>query len=236
MSLGVSLCITSGGRPDLLRETLRSLLPYNGKFFDQVLVTNDRGDAATDEVVRQEIDDVVLLTSESPIGQHRSIDKLYSLVETPYVFHCEDDWAFDPVEFIPHLHAALEATPDASGIWARQTGSIQTHLDRARVFQPPVHHGGAAFVQYEESDPWSGYSFSPHLLRVSNWRDIGPYEHLSTEGAVNAAYLEHGLKRWFLVPGVYYHLGDERHLDDPLNPLPSMSSGLLHRIRRRLGR
>jgi hypothetical protein len=215
MSPGVSLCITSGGRPDLLRSTLRSLLPYNRQFFDAVLVTNDRGDAATDAIVRSEIDEARLFTSESPIGQHRSIDLLYAQVETPYVFHCEDDWQFDPVEFVPLLVAAMEAHPDASGVWARQTGSIQMQLDEQRSFLPPVHHEGGAFVQYQPTDAWRGYSFSPHLARLENWRTIGPYAQYANEREVNDAYLAHGLTRWFLVPGVYYHLGGDRHLEGP---------------------
>ncbi len=52
MSLDTTLCITAGGRPDLLNETLASLLPHNGQFFDHILITNDRGDEAPNEVVR----------------------------------------------------------------------------------------------------------------------------------------------------------------------------------------
>jgi hypothetical protein len=232
MSLGITLCITAGGRPDLLQATLRSLLPYNGKFFKRAFVTNDRGDLETDAVVRAELGETSLLRSDQPLGQNRSIDKLYSHASTAYVFHCEDDWAFDPVEFVPMLHAALEATPNASGVWARQTGSIQGHAG-ARVFQAPVQHGGASFVQFEAGDPWSGYSFSPHLLRLSSWREIGPYAQYSCERAVNDAYLARGLTRWLLVPGVYYHIGEDRHLDDPTQ---RPTSGRFARLRKLLAK
>ena len=119
MSLDTTLCITAGGRPDLLNETLASLLPHNGQFFDHILITNDRGDEAPNEVVRNLAPTATLLNHETPIGQHPSIDEMYERVVTEFIFHCEDDWFFDPAPFVPTMLSALIDLPNVSSVSAR---------------------------------------------------------------------------------------------------------------------
>tara|TARA_B100000795_G_C22449033_1_gene304905 strand:+ start:89 stop:466 length:378 start_codon:yes stop_codon:yes gene_type:complete len=43
---------------------------------------------------------VHIIFNDNNIGQIASIDKAYSFVETPYIFHLEDDWEFYNSGFI----------------------------------------------------------------------------------------------------------------------------------------
>jgi hypothetical protein len=211
MSLDTTLCITAGGRPDLLNETLASLLPHNGQFFDHILITNDRGDEATNEVVRNLAPTATLLNHETPIGQHPSIDEMYERVVTEFIFHCEDDWFFDPVPFIPTMLSALTDLPNVSSVSARQSGSLRAHDGRSRKFGPTIAVEGG-FARRSEEHYWIGHSFNPAMLHASLWREVGPFAKFTTEAQVNNAIVATGKSRAFLAPGVYFHIGDGRHV------------------------
>lgn len=207
----VTLCITAGGRPDLLRETLTSLLPYNSPYFADMLFTNDRNDVETNEVIRELAPNATLFSHETPLGQHRSIDEMYEHVQTEFIFHCEDDWFFDPVPFIPTMLSALTELPNVSSVSARQSGSLRSHDGRSRKFGPTIPISGG-FARRLEEQTWYGHSFNPAMLRTSLWRNVGPFSRYVNESQVNEAIQETGLSRAFLVPGLYYHTGDGRHM------------------------
>lgn len=207
----VTLCITAGGRPDLLRETLQSLLPYNSAFFADIFVTNDRGDEETNEVIRDMIPSCRLFNHPIPVGQHLSIDEMYECVKTDYIFHCEDDWYFDPIPFIPTMLSALIELDNVSSVSARQSSSLRSHDGRVRKFGNTVPVTGG-FARRLEEDTWFGHSFNPAMLRTSLWREVGPFSRYANEESVNEAIQNTGLSRAFLVPGIYYHIGDGRHM------------------------
>ncbi|MBS0454383.1 MAG: hypothetical protein JSS14_24050 [Proteobacteria bacterium] len=221
---------------------MQTLLPYNGQFFDHAFVTNDRGDPETDSVVRRLLPSATLLSHSVPLGHHRSVDEMYALVQTPYIFHCEDDWAFDPVPFIPIAHAAITSAPNISHVSMRQTESFRRHYGRQREFSDPVPVGSGHMRRLAEAG-WRGYGFNPSLVPKSVWQAIGPFAKYADEGAINNAVEAIGLERVFVVPGVYYHLGDGRHVTD-VHPATAVAiaeqqqqqpqPSLLSRIRRRL--
>ena len=215
MYFDVTLCVTAGGRPDLLQKTLNSLLPHNGSFFKDIFVTNDRGDVATNEIVKVLTPTACLFNHSKPIGQHASIDEMYGSVETNYIFHCEDDWYFDPVPFIPLMLSTIIKLPDVSSVSARQTHSLQAHDGRMRKFGPTIAVDGG-FARRSGEPFWTGHSFNPALLRTSLWREVGPFSKYTDEERVNAAIEATGKSRAFLVPGVYFHIGDGRHMPNLL--------------------
>ncbi|WP_299688973.1 hypothetical protein [uncultured Tateyamaria sp.] len=53
------------------------------------------------------------------LGQIASIDRAYSHVETPYIYHCEDDWLFPTSLFIEESRAVLEARADVHAVMLR---------------------------------------------------------------------------------------------------------------------
>ena len=217
MSFDITLCMTAGGRPDLLQQTLESLLPHNVQFFRNFFITNDRGDNATNEVVQKLAPTARLFSHKVPIGQHPSIDEMYERVETNYIFHCEDDWYFDPVPFIPIMLSAIISLPDVSSVSARQTHSLRIHDGRTRKFGPTIAVDGG-FARRSDEPSWTGHSFNPAMLRTALWREVGPFAKYAYEDQVNDAVEATGKRRAFLVPGVYFHIGDGRHMANIRGP------------------
>jgi len=206
LGLGITLCLTAGGRPDLLADTLTSLLAGNQQFIDAFAISNDYGDDATSAVARSLIPTATIIHHPSPVGHHKTIDELYALVLTPYILHCEDDWHFDPVPFLPQALELLREPreAEASQVLFRQSACVwHTHgvldTDNPRSF---------------------GYSLNPSLLSREVWARLGPFAHYPSERDLGLAVHEAGLRKRDLVPGVCFHTGAGRHLpnarpDDP---------------------
>jgi hypothetical protein len=67
-----------------------------------------QGDLRMAARVIEEFGDVFdVIVNKKRMGQLFSIDKAYSVVDTEYIFHCEDDW-------VPHLATAAAATAAAA--------------------------------------------------------------------------------------------------------------------------
>ena len=91
----VTVVITSCGRFDLLKKTLDSFFTFNTYPVKKVIITEDSGDDGVYTAIPEEYKNYFTIIVNKPkLGQIRSIDKAYSLVDTDYIFHCEDDWDF----------------------------------------------------------------------------------------------------------------------------------------------
>lgn len=220
MGLGITLCLTAGGRPDLLADTLGSLLAHNGQFFDALIIGNDAGDAETTAVARAAAPTAIIIEHQTRIGQHRTIDEMYAQVTTPYIFHCEDDWHFDAAAFMPAALALLEANPAASLISVRQSGCLYHWRNMPHPAVPPPD--------------WDGYGFSPSLVRRALWQEIGPFAGYTNERALDLAVTARGLAIHNLVPGVCYHTGGGRHVRDPSHKRPTRAIRVWQRLQRKL--
>src|SRR5476649_880188 len=86
----VTVCLTSCGRPDLLKRTLDSFNHFNpgGK----IIISEDCADPAVIAQIAAAHPATTILSGPERLGQMRSIDRLFSAVDTPYLFHLEDDW------------------------------------------------------------------------------------------------------------------------------------------------
>ena len=99
----VSVVLTSCNRPNELKVTLESFFRFNTYAINKIIIIDDSG-------IKNCIDDCLsfipsnlekkVIYNEENIGQISSIDKAYSLVDTKYIFHCEDDWEFYDYGFI----------------------------------------------------------------------------------------------------------------------------------------
>ena len=116
----VTVVLTSCGRFDLLETTIESFIRFNQHPIKHFIIIEDSGDDAVygcvPELYRQYF---TFLINKSKLGQIKSIDKAYSLVDTPYIFHCEDDWVFYRYGFIEDSKLLLEANKDILQVWLR---------------------------------------------------------------------------------------------------------------------
>ena len=88
-----TVVLTSCGRQDLLAQTIHSFLRFNTAPLERFIVIEDGPGDRNEGLKRTFSSDLFLwLATGDRIGQIRAVDAAYRHVQTPYVFHCEDDW------------------------------------------------------------------------------------------------------------------------------------------------
>ncbi|MGE0409428.1 MAG: glycosyl transferase family 2 [Amphiplicatus sp.] len=208
--------LTSCGRFDLLARTLQSFYAHVDLPPAAAIVIEDSGDRAVEDVVRPLGRDIAILINDPRLGQMKSIDRAYQKVETPYIFHCEDDWEFIRTGFIADSFALLDALPDVSAVNLRARAALNRLLRDA----PRLRHEA---IDYFLSDPkrhpeYFGYSFNPGLRRRADYERLGPFAALGHEAEVSYAFKKAGFRMAYLEAPAVIHIGDERHVDDPHGP------------------
>lgn len=223
----ITLCLTAGGRPDLLEKTLHSLLAANS--FAKIIIANDFGDEASTSVAKRLCPDATIIHHKWRQGQLATVDEMYSLVETQYIFHCEDDWEFDRVPFLNRCMDALHALENVSVVSVRSSACLYRHFGNSpyeHLGEPTVIDvGGTTAMQLKIDDleSWASFTFNPSLTRRAAWKSIGGFNSLNDEHSIDLRYRAKGLTTVYLVPGFCHHIGDDRHIHDPFLPVGEKS-------------
>ena len=71
--------------------------------------------------------DYSLIFNENRQGQIKSVDYAYSMVETPYIFHLEDDWEFYESYFIEHSFKLMDEDSKLITVWLRELNDTMDH-------------------------------------------------------------------------------------------------------------
>lgn len=97
----ITLFITSCGRIELLKRTLESFVKYNTYPIKTVILCEDSGiKGIVDFALKILPYPTKICYNETRIGQIKTINKYITMVNTPYVFHLEDDYEFFDYGFI----------------------------------------------------------------------------------------------------------------------------------------
>jgi hypothetical protein len=205
----ITLVITSCGRWDLLNSTLLSLFRYADLPFAATIITEDSGHKMPLNPAHYGDPGLVTIIDERPrVGQIASVDRAYALVNTPYIFHCEDDWEFHRAGFLRESLEVLAQDPKCINHWLRGRNDTNGHpVDGDRV---RAGHGRG----------WYGFSFNPTLKRLSDYRLIGTYGTVSAwdprdpgsaECAIGQRYHQLGYHTTIARQGYVRHIGEGRH-------------------------
>ena len=213
-----TVALTSCGRFDLLEQTLASLLPRLEGPLAKIVIIEDSGSSDVDTVVqkfaRTGIEFEILINTP-PLGQLRSIDILYSNIDTKWIFHCEDDWEFFSDGFIADSFAILKEVDSCSMVNLRLASSMRRpHFPRVDVTSNGVRYQ----VLRSGNDPWAGIHFNPGLRRIRDYHIVGPYANFGKwhgEKRISQCYLELGYRVACLLEPKVRHLGDLRTVPDP---------------------
>lgn len=214
---GVTVVLTSCRRADLLEQTLNSFFQYNDHPVARVLVVEDGDDPAVPALVREKFADRVELIVNSPrIGQIRSIDRAYSMVDTELVFHCEDDWHFFRRGFMQESIDVLRERPDVHQVILRDLWDTNGHPPSRERYHTTT---GVPFRLMTTGfrtahHVWHGFSFNPGLRRMREYAAIGPYSKLGHESEIGQAYFDRGLRAAILEESAVEHIGWGRHIVD----------------------
>ena len=210
----VTVCLTSCGRPDLLARTLQSFRRFNPG--GAIVISEDCADAALIAEITAAYPDMTILSGPERLGHMRSIDRLFSTVKTPYLFHLEDDWLFDaPVNWKAAI-ALLEARDDVANVSVRAFSEIKEKYRRKS--DALILDGETFRLMHRDAHPeFFGWSNNPGLMRTSLYAAYAPFGRMRHD-QMSALIKRDGRREAYLVPGVAHHIGQKRNVTDPTTP------------------
>jgi hypothetical protein len=225
----VTVVVTACNRMDLLERTLASFFAFNSyPHIHKVIVVEDSGIQNLNEQLKGKFADVTWLDNETRLGQIAAVDRAYALIDTPYIFHCEEDWEFYERGFIEASMAVLEANRKVIVVWLRAHDDTNGHpLDENFPGVARTPSGDEVKYRYMALDygGWHGFSFNPGLRRLEDYRNHFPegfsrsfsfnrWNGGEAEGKIGAIYKSLGYRAAILdVPtGFVRHTGWSRHV------------------------
>lgn len=170
----VTCVLTSCGRYDLLAITLSSFFEYNTYPIRRFIIVEDG--LPIPEEVRTSLphaDSIEWIATGEHVGQIPAIDYAYSRVDTPYIFHLEDDWEFYRKGFIPASKKVLRYNPKCLQVQIRALTDTMHH-----PVLPAVHRSDGVpwrRMAYDFDVTWHGFAFNPGLRRLRDYVAIGGY-------------------------------------------------------------
>ncbi len=207
----ITVVFTSCGRFKFLNKTITSFMKYNTSPVEKIIVidnsTTPDGYDIIQEIVKYDPIFEIIINDEN-IGQVASIDKAYSLINTEYIFHCEDDWEFFDYNFIELSLDVLKNRPDISNV------NIRTRFDNEKGSMHPITGefitiNNTKYHEYMENycGVWHGFSWNPGLRRLIDYNSIKPYKQYGNEQGVNKIMNQLGFKAACLTNSYCKHIG-----------------------------
>lgn len=176
----VTTVITSFNRFELLTQCVCSLEKY---FKGEIIIIEDSANAEMQEKVVEQFSHHTLILNEQNIGLIKSIDKAYSYVETPYVFHSEDDYYFLEPGFIEDSVAVLDSDPKLNMVWIK--GIEEAHRTKYPLSEQRMASDVPYHVVYPKSTGgihgWKGFCFQCGLRSMRAYNEIAPYDSLISQ-------------------------------------------------------
>ena len=216
----VSVVLTSCGRPHLLEPTINSFNKYNTYPIEEFIIIDDSGDLPTQGFIKSQYPKYTHIFNSTRIGQIKSIDKAYSQVKTPYIFHLEDDWEFYEKGFIEKSLVLLKDDPTIINVWLRERNDTNGH-----EILPTQYECNKIFYYLLSTnwrEGWGGFSFNPGLRRLSDYKKVQPFENFiptpspskfyTPELELSKHYKKLGYKAAILSKGCVKHIGWNDHI------------------------
>tara|TARA_A100001015_G_scaffold237421_1_gene270014 strand:+ start:4611 stop:6725 length:2115 start_codon:yes stop_codon:yes gene_type:complete len=172
----VTMVLTSCNRPNELKITLQSFFKFNTYPLKKIIIIDDSGKKGCIDECLSFIPSHVnktIIYNDKNIGQIKSIDKAYSLVETEFIFHCEDDWEFYDYGFIEKSMDILNSNENICLVWLRPYKNGILSQNGHPIDMNIVNN--YRIVSNNFLNQWMGFSFNPGLRRLSDYKLIGHY-------------------------------------------------------------
>lgn len=209
----ITLCITIGLRPTELRRTLISLSALLDKM--PVIAINDFGDEETNEVFQEMVPLGLIIKHNTKNNHHKALDALYSSVTTKYIFHCEDDWIFNRLDFVDKSIYILQKFPNVSSVSFRDINNFSFTSDQLNE-RLIIEKNNIRYTRLDPlHDQWYGYSLNPNIFEKKLWETIGGFSQFKKERHISRFLRAKGKHVAFLEPGPCVHGGDDVSIANP---------------------
>lgn len=210
----ISLCLTIGRRPTLLKETLNSLLYRED--FQQIIAINDFRDQATNDVFKELCPAGILINLDEQVGHHRAVDLMYSKVSSPYIFHCEDDWLFNSDLMIDESIRLLQLNKNIGSVCLRKIEDFNLSVEQQSKIISSQHEE-IEFCRLDGMhEQWHGFTFNPHVTSLLQWKEFGPYSAFKKERHISRNLRSSGIFVAYLQPGSCVHIGIDDSVSNPI--------------------
>lgn len=201
----ISVVLTSCNRPRELFITLKSFFDFNTAPIENIIIIDDSGEVGCiDESIKVIPDNVskTIIYNNTNIGQIKSIDKAYSLVNTEYIFHCEDDWEFYHSGFIEKSVQILKQDEHLFCVWLRPYQHYRV-LDNGHPVEATIYNDSFRLmgVFQERTNIWSGFTFNPGLRRTKDCKLLMPYQQFINSQKCNVGGVEQALSHLYFEKG-----------------------------------
>jgi len=224
----VTVVLTACNRADLLEKTLDSFFKMNTYPLKRFIIIDDGMNFGCNDFVKEKYNfPIELIYNDPKLYQIKSVDYAYSLVDTEYIFHMEEDWNFFKPGFIEDSIEVLEQDPNILQVWLRgiddKTLNHPYYLDRYEV-------NGKELVMNQHNGIWGGFSFNPGLNRLNDWKSfpngyngcerITPSNlsgGVTLECDISVEYIKRGKITMRFVESYIEHIGWDRHIVDGVN-------------------
>ncbi|MBL0935018.1 MAG: glycosyltransferase [Rhizobiaceae bacterium] len=208
----VTTVLTSCGRWDFLVVSLDTFLAHHkpGRF----ILVEDSADYDFAARIQERYPQIEVVLNDPRLGQHKAIDRVYAMIDTPYILHLEDDWHFLGEMDIADGIRVLDSNP--AGITAVCFARFTGLKKRQRIFGRKVEHDGRPYMHMGRSHrEWHGFSFYPSVLRKDLWVEHGPYAKFQNERAISKHMKAAGKEMVYQLPGIGVHVGSGKSVYDP---------------------
>jgi hypothetical protein len=223
----VTAVVTSCARHDLLERTLESFFRFNTHPLVRTIVVED-GAATPAPALKSRFADQPIdwISTGERVGQIRAIDVAYARVDTPFIFHLEDDWRFLKPGFVERSMEILLAEPLCLQVWLRGFRNGEGHPIEPERFESDGVHWRKVGQNLRTGQ--LGFSFNPGLRRLRDYRMVGDYASRVDASLGRGALAEVQLSRLYMgmgyfaailaenkVEGYVRHKGKDRHVCAP---------------------
>ena len=200
----VTTVLTSCNRSKELKVTLQSFFKFNTYPIQKIIIIDDSGKkGCIDEAIKEIPNNIEkqIIYNDKNIGQIKSIDKAYSMVDTEYIFHCEDDWEFYDYGFIEKSLEIIKKNQKFLCVWLRPYRYFRV-LNNGHPIEPMVYDNFRLMGVFKErSNIWSGFTFNPGLRRTCDCKLLLPYEQFIGSKECKVGGVEQALSNLYFNKG-----------------------------------
>lgn len=209
----VTLIITSCNRCDLLSRAFKSIINTNEYPIKRYIIIDDSGIPNINDFIKNDYPelDIELIYNSPKLGQLRSIDLVYSMVDTEYIFHCEEDWEFKTGGYIEYSKSIIESDNNVLLCWLRGDDDTNGHPIDGNI----INNGETSYrlMSTGYRGVWHGFTLNPSLIKLSNYKLVSPYSGYENEHNISEKYYDLGFRCAKSNIKYVEHIGWGRHIN-----------------------